>query len=125
MIEIQKRITVADCKANPDKLFVFGDNLAGWGYAGQAEIRREMNAFGVPTKRYPSMEKGAFFTDRECERQHVLNALRDLYRQAKNRTIVFPASGVGTGMARMKENSPRIFAEMNSILLKHFGVKNG
>lgn len=124
MIEIQQIITEADCEANPDKLYVFGGNLAGSGFAGQACIRRQMNAFEIPTKRFPSTHHAAYFSDKECERQHVLNSLRDLYRHAKHRTIVFPASGVGTGMAKMKEKSPLIFAEMNAILLKHFGVTN-
>ena len=118
-------LTIQKCRANPEHIHAVGDNLDGYGTAGQACIRKEPNAFGIPTKRYPSMEAGSFFTDKECERQHILKALRELYVLGKNRTIVFPTNGIGTGMANMSRSSPKLFAEMNEILLKHFGVRNG
>ncbi|MNC26168.1 hypothetical protein D3C75_742900 [compost metagenome] len=124
-ITYTNELSIQKCRANPEHIHVFGDNLAGYGTAGQAAIRNEPNAFGIPTKRYPSMEAGSFFTDRDCEREHVLKALRELYSLAKRRTIVFPSNGIGTGMAKMREMSPKLFAEMNDILLKHFGVRNG
>lgn len=123
-IEYTSDLSVRMCKDNPDKLFIFGDNLAGYGTAGQAVIRRESNSFGIPTKRYPSMKAGSFFTDRACEREHVLKALRELYTY-RRRTIVFPRNGIGTGMAKMDQTSPLLFSEMNDILFKHFGIKNG
>ena len=118
-------LSVRRCQDFPGSVFVFGDNLAGYGTAGQACIRKEPNAFGIPTKRYPSMAAGSFFTDRDCEREHVLKALRELYTLGKRRTIVFPQNGIGTGMAKMSELSPKLFAEMNEVLLKHFGIRNG
>ena len=124
-IEYTNDLTVRKCREFPGYVFVFGDNLAGYGTAGQACIRKEPNAFGIPTKRYPSMEAGSFFTDRDCERQHILKSLRELYSLAKRRTIVFPTKGIGTGMAKMPEMSPMLFAEMNDILLKHFSIRNG
>ena len=124
-IEYTDNFTVEMCKANPAKVFVFGDNLAGYGTAGQACIRKEPNAFGIPTKRYPSMAAGSFFTDSECERNHVLTALRELYTIGRRQTIVFPKNGIGTGMAKMRQMSPKIFAEMNDILLNHFNIRNG
>lgn len=123
-IQYVDNITVELCRENPEKVFVYGCNLAGWGKGGQAVIRSETNAIGIPTKRYPTMKPGAFFTDQKCEREHVLKALRDLYSLGKYRTIVFPSKGIGTGMAKMAENSPLLFAEMNDILLKHFGIRN-
>ena len=52
-------------RKNPDKVFLFGDNLKGYGKGGQAIIRNESNAIGIPTKKAPSMDKTAFFTDAE------------------------------------------------------------
>lgn len=124
-IEYVDNLTVDLCRVKPDHVLVFGDNLAGYGKGGQAIIRSEPNSFGIPTKRYPSMAAGSFFTDQACEREHVIKSLRELYSLAKQRTIVFPQNGIGTGMAKMYESSPKIFAEMNEILLKHFGIKNG
>lgn len=123
-IEYTDRLTIDLCRANPAKVFVFGDNLAGMGTAGQACIRKEPNAFGIPTKRYPSTHIGAYFKDSPCEMEHVKTSLRHLYHLAKTRTIVFPSSGVGTGLAHMPTKSPLIYAEMCEILLKHFGVRN-
>lgn len=118
-------LSIQKCRANPEHIHVFGDNLAGYGTAGQACIRNEPNAFGIPTKRYPSMKAGSFFTDKSCEREHVLKALRELYTIGKNRTIVFPVNGIGTGMVNMPGSSPKLFAEMSDILFKHFNIRNG
>lgn len=124
-IEYTNDLTVRKCRDQPGYVHVYGDNLAGYGTAGQACIRKEPNAFGIPTKRYPSMEVGSFFTDRDCEREHLLKALRELYTLGRHTTIVFPSKGIGTGMAKMQQSSPKLFAEMNDILFKHFGIRNG
>lgn len=60
-IEIWERVTRADVRANPDKIFIFGDNLAGRGFGGQAkEMRGEENAVGVPTKKLPTTSRKVF-----------------------------------------------------------------
>lgn len=125
MIEYTDSLTVELCRANPAKVFVFGDNLAGYGTAGQACIRKEPNAFGIPTKRYPSMAIGSFFSDSPCELEHVKNSLRQLYSLSKRYTIVFPSNGVGTGLSKMPTESPNIYKEMCHILLTHLGIRNG
>lgn len=124
MIEYTDNLTVELCQANPAKIFVFGDNLAGTGMAGQACIRKQPNAFGIPTKRYPSTHAGAYFSDQACERNHVISSLRELYSLGRRSTIVFPRNGVGAGMAKMPTKSPLIYSEMCEILLKHFGIRN-
>lgn len=116
--------SVEQCRANPHQIYVFGDNLDRHGTGGQAIIRYEPNVFGVPTKRYASMKQGAFFSDAPCEREHVLQALRDLYVIGRRHTLVFPSKGLGTGMAKMPEKSPLLYAEMCSILRNHFKIEN-
>jgi hypothetical protein len=118
--KVTSTLSVEKYRAYPDHVFVFGDNLIRAGMAGQACIRKEPNSFGIPTKRYPSTTEHSYFSDAPCEREHVLRALRELYKIGKHRTIVFPMKGIGTGLAKMPEKSPLIFAEMNDILLKHF-----
>ena len=44
-IEIVKIYKVKDLKNNPNKIFVFGDNLKRKGEGGQAIIRGEENAY--------------------------------------------------------------------------------
>lgn len=124
-IEVVSRYDVALLKSAPDKVFVFGDNLIRRGTAGQAVIRHEPNAFGVPTKRLPSMAANAFFSDQSDEREAVITALRDLYALGRSRIIVFPSSGLGTGLAQMSHRSPSIYEEMTRVLKEHFGFIQG
>lgn len=126
-VRYEKLITREMCQANPDWIFVFGDNLKKAGKAkgaGQAEIRVEPNAMGIPTKRFPTNEDAAFFSDRDDEIKAVRDALADIYRSAKGKTIVFPQAGVGTGRARMKQKSPKAWARMCQILNDHFDIQN-
>lgn len=111
-------------RANPDKVFTFGDNIRGFGKGGQAIIRDEPNAFGIPTKRYPSKDNWAYFSDKEDERQAMLSSLRKLYVIGQSKVIVFPSSGIGTGLALMKDKSPNIWDQMNKILREHFCFEN-
>lgn len=120
------RLTVDLCRANPEAIFCFGDNLVRAGKAGQAIIRSEPNAYGIPTKRYPATSEHSYFHDAECEKEHVLRSLRELYQTLRFRRadLYWPSSGIGTGLARMPEKSPLIYAKMCEILHKHFGVIN-
>ena len=57
-----------DLRAEPDKIFLFGDNLKQAGYGGQAkEMRGEENAVGIPSKKAPSNSPTSFFTDKEFD----------------------------------------------------------
>jgi hypothetical protein len=104
--------TPAMCRAEPDALFVFGDNLARRGKGGQAVIRDEPNAVGIPTKRRPSRDSSAFFTDAD-----LLEAMRaatpDLQRIADHLkaggAVVWPADGIGTGRAELEHRAPVIW----------------
>ena len=124
-IETLIMIDVNTCRTFPDKIFVFGDNLIGRGKGGQAIIRDEVNSFGIPTKRLPSMNEGSFFSDRQDERDALISCLRRLYKLGGSSIIVFPECGVGTGRALMKTKSPILWGEMCSILREHFGYGNG
>lgn len=114
-------------RANPDKIYVFGDNMIRRGYAGQAVIRDEPNAFGISTKRYPSMRPEAFYADRRDELDRLGDDLITLYSlmSEDGHTIVFPADGVGTGLAKLKEKSPQIWETLKYELWTHFGYLNG
>lgn len=124
-VEMMDIIDVNICRQFPDKIFVFGDNLVGRGKGGQAVIRDEINSFGVPTKRLPSMNEGSFFSDRQDEGESLLYSLRSLYKMGRTHVIVFPEAGLGTGRALMKAKSPILWNEMCSILREHFGYGNG
>ena len=123
-IETQKYFTVEDCNTNPDKQYIFGDNLIFQGTAGQAIIRECKNAVGVPTKRLPSMSNKAFFSDRPDEFKKVstaLNNLNILYITGK--TLVFPEDGLGTGRAMLKKKSPLIYKLIDDFLKTNFELE--
>lgn len=114
------RIYRADLRAKPSHLFVFGDNLSGTGYGGQArQCRGEPNAVGIPTKVAPSMAPGAFLTDAH------LDTVRPLYQAAFRRLdlhlqtggiVIWPADGIGTGLARLEASAPLVWAYLQSCI---------
>lgn len=122
----QKRITVEGCRANPNTIYVFGDNLVQRGRAGQAIIRDEPNARGIPTKRYPSMHREAFFSDKGDEFIEVKYVLAIIYHELRNNkdlSLCLPEDGLGTGLAKMEEKSPELYKYMNQYINDYFGVK--
>ena len=124
-VEMQKIFSVKDCNNNPNKIYIFGDNLYGIGKGGQAIIRDCSNAFGIPTKRVPSMNNSAFFSDEFDEYEAVkakIEKLIILNHCKTDITFVFPTAGLGTGLARMDQTSPKLFKYMNKMLYNFFGV---
>ena len=115
-----KFLSVEVCRTNPGTIFVFGDNLIHRGKAGQAIIRDEPNAFGIPTKRLPSMGEVSFFADRDDEFKAVFTAIDKLMIIGWERKVVFPEAGIGTGLAKMEEYSPILFKRMNVLLNTYF-----
>ncbi len=115
-LEIWEHITGDDVRANKDKIFLFGDNLTGKGYGGQAkEMRGEENAVGIPTKKAPTNNPSAFFTDKEF----AVNAKaidKAFNRIPPDKTIVIPKAGLGTGLAQLQAKAPNTFAYLNEKL---------
>lgn len=113
-MEVVRRSTL---RANPDTLFVFGDNLEGWGLGGQAkEMRGEPNAFGIPTKRSPRLSPDAFFTDADFEyfKKRVSPQFEVLRRHVRNGgSVVIPKDGIGTGLAQLPRRAPKIWRWLN------------
>jgi len=107
------KITRETVKNNPNMLFVFGDNDERRGLGGQAkEMRGESNSIGIRTKKSPTMEPTAFYSDSELS-ENVLKVTEDMNmlrtRSQNYDGVVIPESGIGTGLAKLKENAPRTF----------------
>lgn len=116
MIEYRKYITRKQLQKEPEKLFVFGDNLIRRGFGGQAkEMRGEPNAVGIPTKKLPLMTPNAFFTyeDMPIFLEHVKENEERL-RNFKG-VIVWPWYGVGTGRARLRTKAFSIYEYINNL----------
>jgi hypothetical protein len=109
-IELQQWITRQDLRANPDKIYVFGDNVQRSGLGGQAkEMRGEPNAIGVVTKWAPSMVARAFFDDTAACKVLVERDLLVVQRALdRGRTVVVPADGIGTGLSRLPQYAPNL-----------------
>jgi len=113
MIEYRKWIYRRMLRDEPDKLFVFGDNLIRSGYGGQAKhMRGEPNAVGIPTKRFPSMQSNAFLYDQNFD-EWLLTATPDYLRLNQyDGIIIWPLDGIGSGLARLEETSPKIWKQI-------------
>lgn len=113
-IVYQKWITRSDLRNNPDKVYVFGDNVARIGLGGQAkEMRGEPNAFGFPTKWRPLMSYDAFFNDSQPDaRAEVSKAICYVGALVARygKTVVVPSDGLGTGLSRLPEVAPQLYA---------------
>lgn len=110
MIEYRKHITRDMVRDEREKLFVFGDNLQRRGLGGQArEMRGEINVIGIPTKRYPSMDEGAFFDEMIVPFWSKICGADITKLLCFNGVIVWPEAGIGTGRAQLKERCPTIW----------------
>ena len=125
---ISENYTPELLRANPDKLFLFGDNNTRTGKGGQAIIRDEPNAMGISTKLKPSNASDAFMSDDQlADNKAVIDS--DI-KKAKDRaakegkTIVLPKGGFGTGLAALATKAPQTFAYLNQRLQKEFGFNN-
>ena len=120
IVEIQKSwFSLNQCKSNPNKLYVFGDNLIRVGEAGQAGIRSADNSVGLATKKLPSCGKNAYFTDHYENYMTIVEEIARViltFKDGDYDTLVLPYAKLGTGLSKMPEKSPELFRWMNSIL---------
>ncbi len=124
MIEVCKSwYSPALCRENPKKLFIFGDNLLGVGKGGQAIIRDEPNAYGISSKYDPGE---SYSDDRLLENIQHINSEVDILLRVKGDfdAIVFPAMGIGTGLAALQTRAPRTFLYLCKVLLDRFEFNN-
>jgi len=116
-----KYITRSFVKTHRDHIFLFGDNLAGKGFGGQAAaMRGEPNTVGIPTKKYPSNSTEAFFCDSEIDQNRgaidlALDRLSALI-SISTKFVVIPADGLGTGRAQLQERDPLTFSYLQERL---------
>ncbi len=116
-VERRAQITRAMLKAEPDTLFLFGDNDDRRGLGGQAaSMRGESNAVGVRTKAHPTTASDAFWSDSQlAENKRKID--EDLKRAFEhNGKVVIPSAGLGSGLARLDVTAPQTFAYLESRL---------
>jgi len=120
VVEIQKDwYSIEQCKNNPNKLYVFGDNLIRVGEAGQAGIRKADNSVGLATKKLPTSSDKAYFNDDYENYMIIIEEISNIiktFKDGKYDILVLPYDGLGTGLSKMPEKAPKLFEWMNSIL---------
>lgn len=120
------RYVRADAKANPNVLFVFGDNVERVGYGGQAgAMRGEPNAVGIATKWTPGMSPGDFFDDAELEdaSRVISQDIAPLRAYlACGGVVVMPADGLGTGLSELPTRAPKVYAYLQQQLKELEGL---
>ncbi|MDT0618437.1 hypothetical protein RM531_08105 [Salinisphaera sp. P385] len=108
----QDFIRRGDLQSNPDRVYVFGDNMCRRGKGGQAaQMRGEPNAVGIPTKWEPSLREDAFFDERDY--QKAVPAIHEAFDGLEQvilagRDVVWPAAGIGSGLAQLEARAPSI-----------------
>ena len=76
---------------------------------------------GIPTKNWPARDEGAYFTDQDRDRFWAVALprfvrLRDHLKAGG--TVVWPADGIGTGLAELPRRAPQIWADLERARLK-------
>jgi hypothetical protein len=107
-LERRKFITRAMMRAEPDTLFVFGDNIERVGFGGQArEMRGEPNAIGLPTKLSPTKYMHNMDVYRVKRITHDdINTLK--WHLENGGIVVWPEDGIGTGRADLHARAPLV-----------------
>ncbi len=123
-VEVVTRYTDAEVKANPNRVYVFGDNTQRVGTGGQAQIRNNSNAMGIATKLAPSMDASAFMNDKDLVKNKAVIDSDIAKIKATGKTVVLPKDGLGTGLAKLKEKAPQTYNYLKQRLLQEFGFDN-
>ncbi len=99
------------CKKHPNDLFVFGDNLRHKGKLGQAVIRDEPNAVGIPTKREPNWRYEAYFYDKDLEEMKPIwdEIFKELIDHLELGGNVWISDDIGDGLAELPKRSPTLY----------------
>jgi len=107
----QVRLSPQIVERNPDKVFIFGDNLERTGTGGQAVIRGLPNTYGLRTKKAPGSKKSCYFYDSDFIwfTGIVVEDLNKIQALNKTKAIVFHQSGYGNGLAKLPEYAPRCY----------------
>jgi hypothetical protein len=121
-LTFQKFITREDMRANPNTLYVFGDNMRRVGMGGQAkEMRGEPNAVGIPTKHAPGMNETDFFSDEDISNPIVRNAIMSgfhalLHHIEDGGNVIYPEDGIGSGLSQLPTRAPKIDRSIKEVI---------
>lgn len=117
------------CRLLPDYVFLFGDNLIGRGFGGQAVIRHEPNAFGVPTKFHPSNAAYDFFYDGQPTPIATIGAKLKMIENklTAGDHFVVPIThegriSLGCGLAQLPQRAPHLYGLLEAWFNRHLSI---
>lgn len=122
LLSYQGHLTRELCQQHPLAIFLFGDNRARHGFAGQAGIRNEPNTFGVPTKRIPANAPADFFDgDNAADQLAVVTSLLMVKAMARSMDVIVPVmdcghTSLGTGLSQLPIKAPGLYNLINEQL---------
>lgn len=100
-------------RANPEQLYLFGDNFLRRGLGGQAKhMRGEPNAIGIATKYAPSRNQPDYFHDGDVHALEIITKDLNLVSSMLYRGFIInvPRDGLGTGRSEMPQRAPLLHA---------------
>lgn len=127
-----KNCYVTDKMFTPDfvgghfnKTFVFGDNERHIGMGGQAIIRKMENSIGIRTKKSPSYDDDAFWSDDDYDKNvkmidEDISAIK--YLLYNNLSVVFSSHGYGNGFADLPNRASLTYEYLIKTLNTEFGT---
>lgn len=119
-ILFQKFIIRDDLRKFREVTYIFGDNDCRKGYGGQAkEMRGEPNSIGIRVKKRPSNDITAYYTDKEYSynTEKIGEDFKKIVRDIlMGRIIIFPADGIGTGLAKLNQFAPNTLEYINNYI---------
>lgn len=93
------KVTKEYLDSNPNKIFVFGDNLTRRGKGGAASLRDCPNTYGFITKKFPANIDQAFYSIDEYEPVFRKEMEKLEYEIRENPDKEFLISKLGSGLA--------------------------
>lgn len=109
--------------ANPDKIFVFGDNTIRRGKGGAAKLRDLPNTYGFITKKYPNNKDESFFRPDEYREVFKTEMLKLIKEIRKNPDKTYLISKFGYGLANKYNIFEKVIKPGSKILEKYYNVE--
>ncbi len=118
LVEIFKGYwTLNNVKERHDYIFIFGDNDIENGTGGQATIRGQPNAMGIPTTKTPDVHyTDAEYLDNVKKIKASICKIKCVLKSGEFNKVVFSSGGLGTDIAQLKEHAPFTFAKLNQLV---------
>ena len=119
--------SISDVKKAPGKIFVFGDNETRRGKGGQAVIRDLPNVIGIRTKKKPTTDSDAYWTDDDLElnKRKIMEDINSIRLELMfGKTIVLARGGYGTGLSKLKEKAPLTFEYLCKAIIENLYFDN-